>query len=336
MGRTHKQVNKKCNNISQKRKDSTLNTLNLILSSQSPSKSIKKTKYFKNKTLNAPKGRTNYFSISTCSSSENDNTCPENDVKNSELKTPLYYLHNIRKSVIVNSNENFDYKRYLTHFNFLRKCFGIMQRLKYNYCPIQINIDEIDRKILVLDLDETLVHTYNKDAPPDALLLKVKLLNNNEKNIFVKVRPYCNEFLIEASKIFDLYIFTASHKSYADPVIDILDPKNTIFKGRLYLDSCKRIGKYVIKDLRIFNRDLRNIIMVDNTATCWGMQIENGVPIVCYRGQNEDSELRELMQFLRYLNNYSDVRKGIMHYFRWDIFANLYKDATALVGQYLN
>ena len=39
------------------------------------------------------------------------------------------------------------------------------------------------------------------------------------------------------SKYFNLLIFTASHKCYANPVIDLIDPKGLI-KGRLYREHC--------------------------------------------------------------------------------------------------
>ena len=53
--------------------------------------------------------------------------------------------------------------------------------------------------------------------------------------------------------MFQVVVFTASHKAYADVVLDMLDPNNEIFELRLYRDSCIRTqdGVY-IKDLRIF------------------------------------------------------------------------------------
>jgi CTD small phosphatase-like protein 2 len=68
-------------------------------------------------------------------------------------------------------------------------------------------------------------------------------------------------------------VFTASHKSYADVVLDILDPNHEIFEMRLYRDSCIRSedGVYV-KDLRIFEdyRDMEDILIVDNAVYSFG------------------------------------------------------------------
>lgn len=56
---------------------------------------------------------------------------------------------------------------------------------------------------LVLDLDETLIHYVENGA--DSYFL---------------VRPYCIEFLDELSKYFEIVVFTAAVKEYADWVID--------------------------------------------------------------------------------------------------------------------
>jgi TFIIF-interacting CTD phosphatase-like protein len=72
------------------------------------------------------------------------------------------------------------------------------------------------RYTLVLDLDETLIH----------------YVENGEDSYFL-VRPYCKEFLHELSKYYELVIFTAGVKEYADWVIDQIDPEGKI-KHRLY------------------------------------------------------------------------------------------------------
>ena len=272
--------------------------------------------------------------ISTCPNSVN-NSISKLEIKGSENKVPEYYLPKIINSTKNINNDTILHDRHLAHFKFLRKCFKIIHKFKNVKTFVKFSSDKHERKILVLDLDETLVHTYEKNPPLNSQAIKINLYNKDEKTIHVKLRPFCLDFLTEACKFFDIYIFTASHKTYADPVINLIDPKKTIFKGRLYIDSCTNINGVIVKDLRIFNKDLRDIILVDNTALCWGLQKENGIPIVCYRGQDDDEELRLLMPFLEYLNSYSDVRKGIMNYFRWDQLLALYDNEKALLEHYL-
>jgi CTD small phosphatase-like protein 2 len=40
------------------------------------------------------------------------------------------------------------------------------------------------------------------------------------------------------AKKFEIIIFTASHKSYADAILDELDPDKNIFSHRLYRNNC--------------------------------------------------------------------------------------------------
>ena len=94
-----------------------------------------------------------------------------------------------------------------------------------------------------------------------------------------------------------MVVFTASHPSYADQVLDLLDPKREIFDLRLYRDSCIRSpdGVYV-KDLRIFEpfRTMSDIVIVDNAVYSFGYQLENGIPIIPFYDDKEDEELLHL------------------------------------------
>ena len=55
-------------------------------------------------------------------------------------------------------------------------------------------------------------------------------------------------------------------KDYADPILDKIDPEKTIFKKRMYRDSCIKCEQFFIKDLDvILDREKKNIIIVDNS-----------------------------------------------------------------------
>lgn len=336
MGRTHKHIRNRTRNGYQNLKFSPFQPLNL--KTYHPLASRTSFRPIKPMTMNEfpPKPLRKNSLASTRTNSANSSILYGLESKEQEIEAPPYYLPKILKSIHLEQTESIDHKRYLNHFNFLRKCFASIHNLNTNRVPFQISEELHCKKILVLDLDETLVHTFEKDAPADAIKVLIKLFNMHEKTLEIKFRPFCFEFLNEACKMFDIFIFTASHKTYADPIIDLLDPNNSIFKGRLYMDSCTKINGIIVKDLRLFNRDLKEVIIVDNTASCWGLQKENGVPIICFKGQDDDQELIELLPFLEHLNVFSDVRKGIMRYFKWDVFLDLYRDISALVYQYLS
>jgi len=77
---------------------------------------------------------------------------------------------------------------------------------------------------LILDLDETLVHSSFKPPPKPDIILPVEI-EGNVCNVFVLIRPGTEFFLQRLSKCYELVIYTASLSKYADPLIDILDSK---------------------------------------------------------------------------------------------------------------
>lgn len=91
------------------------------------------------------------------------------------------------------------------------------------------------KKLLLLDMDETLLHaatlsdifikkTYGDEAQPTFI---TSFVDNNVKiEIGVFVRPYLNEVLAKLVLYFDICVYTASEKIYADSILDIIDPKN--------------------------------------------------------------------------------------------------------------
>lgn len=271
--------------------------------------------------------------------SKSDESVPFNQLSNiqsqqSKLIAPQYYINKIRDCINTSGDLDPNQHRYLTHFHFVRKCFEVIKNLPIEDIQYSPCSESISRKTLVLDLDETLIHTFEKDIPSDCIQITANIYDKCEKTIHFKIRPYCKEFLDTMSIHYDICVFTAGHSTYANPIIDYLDPERRIFKARYFYESCRKISKYIVKDLRVLNKNLKDVIIVDNTILCFGYQKENGVPIVCYTGEENDQELVYLKDFLLYLNSYSDVRKGIMKHFRWDQLARFYRDSQALRKYY--
>ena len=46
-----------------------------------------------------------------------------------------------------------------------------------------------------------------------------------------------------------------------------------------------------VKDLRVLNRELSKLILVDNAAYSYGYQLSNGIPIIPFFDDKQDIEL---------------------------------------------
>ena len=65
-------------------------------------------------------------------------------------------------------------------------------------------------------------------------------------------RPHLREFLAKISQIGTVSVFTQNVRSYADPIIDRLDPDKKIFKHRFYSEHCVSNGDgEIIKDMSV-------------------------------------------------------------------------------------
>ena len=134
------------------------------------------------------------------------------------------------------------------------------------------------KKTLVLDLDETLVHSSQlfMDSPDDIVTVSS---NNESKTLYVKYRPGLIKFLLSASQKFELVIFTASSKMYAEQILNKLDPQRRLLKYRLYREDCIYQSGHYIKDLSRLGRDLSQVVIMDNSISAFVLQLNNGIPI---------------------------------------------------------
>lgn len=142
---------------------------------------------------------------------------------------------------------------------------------------------KLPQKTLVLDLDETLIHSLAKGGRMSSgHMVEVKLSMPVSTTLtpggpqtmlgpqhpilyYVHKRPHCDDFLRKISKWYKLVIFTASVQEYADPVIDWLEQERKYFHARYYRQHCTyRNGAY-IKDLSSVEPDLSKVMILDNS-----------------------------------------------------------------------
>jgi len=177
---------------------------------------------------------------------------------------------------------------------------------------------------IVLDLDETLVHSCTGPLPDPNVVFTVDF-SGQKFNVSAKFRPFLHEFLEEISKHYEITVFTASKAEYASVLLDIIDP-NGYITHRLYRQSCTPICGNYIKDLRCLGRDLKKTIIVDNSPQTFAFQIYNGIPIISWYDDPEDDELERLKDLLIEIKDEDDFRVGLNEEFRCEnIIKNLNK-----------
>ena len=59
--------------------------------------------------------------------------------------------------------------------------------------------------------------------------LDIKLQTGKVLQAGFNIRPYTKELLELVNKYYEVFVFTASHKWYADVILDYIDPENKYF-----------------------------------------------------------------------------------------------------------
>lgn len=176
-----------------------------------------------------------------------------------------------------------------------------------------ISLSKNGRKTLVLDLDETLIHSMSRPRLGSTHMVEV-LLTDAQPVVtavyYVDKRPFCDYFLEKVSEWYDVVVFTASLQTYADPMIDWLEQGKRIFCKRFYRSDCiqDKDGESYIKDLSVLGDDLARVVLVDNSPTSYALQRYNAIGIEGWISDPSDRSLLHLLPLLEALRQTSDVR----------------------------
>ncbi|KAJ2157909.1 Nuclear envelope morphology protein 1 [Coemansia sp. RSA 552] len=166
----------------------------------------------------------------------------------------------------------------------------------------------LKKKTLVLDLDETLIHSspqgsYRAHHRIEVVIDKVACL------YYVYKRPHVDYFLRKVSEWYTVIIFTASLAEYADPVIDLLDVQGKYISARFFRESCVPHDSSYAKDLAAIDADLSQIVLVDNSPLSYFINPTNGIPIQPWINSDpKDEALLDLLPLLDALRFTDDVR----------------------------
>jgi RNA polymerase II subunit A small phosphatase-like protein len=158
---------------------------------------------------------------------------------------------------------------------------------------------------LVIDLDETLVHSSFKPISNPDFIVPVEI-DGTIHQVYVLKRPFVDDFLQKMGQLYECVLFTASLSKYADPVADLLD-KWGVFRSRLFRDSCVFYRGNYVKDLGRLGRDLHKVIIVDNSPASYIFHPDNAVPVASWFDNMNDTELRDLIPFFEKLSRVDNV-----------------------------
>ncbi|TPG72091.1 HAD family hydrolase [Hymenobacter nivis] len=177
-----------------------------------------------------------------------------------------------------------------------------------------------DKILLILDLDETLIHaTVNKLGDDFAFELYQH---------YVYKRPGLDAFIAACAEKFDLAVWSSASDGYVKQVVAQIFPtavKPVFVWGRsrctpLVLPRLDEYGYYnldgashyeyakILKKVKRLGFDLERVLIVDDTPekvrNCYG----NAIYPTPFLGDPDDNELAVLAQFLHSLHDVQNVR----------------------------
>ena len=231
-----------------------------------------------------------------------------------------------------------------TSLNFSRDEYDLNSFLDQNYKKLNPSKQYESDLVVVLDLDECLIHSqflnsgpeiyrqdeerpqslaFNSQEEADSVIssacesFRISLPDGDL--VHVNKRPHLDSFLKEITSRYETHIFTAAQKVYAKPLLDQLDPENEMFVGRYYRDSCTfdpSLGAYV-KDLKsaLVNCPTegsewneKRVVLVDNNTMSFLANPLNGILVCNFYDDPKDDTLKAVTELLLELDEVEDVR----------------------------
>jgi len=170
-------------------------------------------------------------------------------------------------------------------------------------------------KTLVLDLDETLVHSSLQQTLDSDFQFSVNIPDAGPRTVYVKTRPFLSQFLEYASSLFEIVVFTASPTMYANKVFDLIDPERRMIDHRMFRHHCHLHKGNYVKDLSALGRDLSKVVIIDNAVEAMGFQLHNGIFIESFLGSPADTSLLQMNTFLDMMDEARDVRTAVAQFY---------------------
>lgn len=166
------------------------------------------------------------------------------------------------------------------------------------------------QKLLILDLDETLIYATEEKLEREADFVVGQY--------FVYRRPFLDEFLEFCFTNFEIAVWTSSTRNYATEILENVfnSTYQTAFfwsreKCTIGFDMEEREHFFEKKMTKVRNRgyDLKSVIVVDDSPEKWRSSYGNLVRVKPFFGENDDDELKHLAIYLERLKKIEDIRK---------------------------
>lgn len=133
---------------------------------------------------------------------------------------------------------------------------------------------------LIVDLDKVILH----------------LGHDSRQGWHVVKRPFADKFFKELSLYYELVIFSDDVFPVA---LDIAEKWQLPVAGVLHRDFCKKRRNKYVKDLSKLGRKMDRVLIIDHDSDAFQLQPENGIKIKPFEGDTSDSELADLVEFLK-------------------------------------
>ncbi|OQS04298.1 NLI interacting factor-like phosphatase [Thraustotheca clavata] len=165
------------------------------------------------------------------------------------------------------------------------------------------------KKCLVLDLDETLVHSSFKPIHNPDYVIPVEI-EGHVHQVYVLKRPGVDEFMRKLAEHYEIVVYTASLSKYADPLLDQLDIHKVI-RFRLFREHCVHYEGSYVKDLSLIDRDITQSIIIDNSPMSYLFHPRNAIGCSSFIDDLDDRELDSISDFLTEIRHVEDVRSHL-------------------------
>lgn len=120
---------------------------------------------------------------------------------------------------------------------------------------------EEKKMTLILDLDQTIIHTTLWKIECDFTFLIDSAV------FYVKLRPHLDKFLDEVVKLFEIHIYTMGTREYAEGVCKLIDPDGKYFGDRVV--SRSENFNELKKSISRISCISRNVVILDDRADVW-------------------------------------------------------------------